>query len=87
VAAVLVDVGRLQDTVMTWTPEAWLNITCAYSPLTRKRSYSAEKSAIETAGSGLEQAGSPTLAHAPPQTTLAHMAVGETREMGGKGKH
>ncbi len=31
----------------------------------------------------MEPAGSPTLAHAPPLTTLAHVAVGDTREVGG----
>jgi hypothetical protein len=82
----VVDVGRLQDTVMIWTPAAWLNIKCAYRLFTRQRSNSAEKSAIETAGGGLEQAGSPTLVHAPPLTSLAHMAVGETRDVGGEGK-
>ncbi len=40
----------------------------------------AEKSAAVVAGSGLEQAGSPTLAHMPPLTTLAQ--VGESREVG-----
>jgi hypothetical protein len=49
------------------------------SGVARHRAYSAEKSAVETAGSGLKQAGSST----PPLTMLAHMAVGETREVGG----
>ncbi len=56
VVAAVVDIGRLQDTVTTWTPVAWLNTTLAFSPLARQRSYNAEKSAVETAGGGLEQA-------------------------------
>ncbi len=32
------------------------------------------------------QTGPSTLAHAPPLTTLAHVAVGETREVGGRGE-
>jgi hypothetical protein len=72
-------VGRLHVTVMTCVPAAWLNTTRAFRPLARHRSYSAEKSAVETAGCDLKQAGSSTL----PLTTLAHVAVGETREVGG----
>ncbi len=41
---------------------------------------------VETAGSGVGQVGSPTLAHTPPLTTLTHVAVGETREVGGRGE-
>ncbi len=41
---------------------------------------------METAGCGVGQAGSPTLAHASPLTTLAHVAVGETREVRGRGE-
>jgi hypothetical protein len=85
-AAVMVDVGRLQDMLMTCTPAAWLNTTRALNPLARQRSYSAEKSVVETAGSGLERGGSPTLALAPPLTTVALLAVGETREVGGRGE-
>jgi hypothetical protein len=48
------------------------------------RSYRAEKSAAETDGSDLGQAGSPTLAATPPLTTLAH--VGEAREVGWRGE-
>jgi hypothetical protein len=81
----MVDVGRLQNTMTTWRPVAWLNTTRACSPLARQCSYSADKSAVETAGSGLEQAGSPMLVHAPPLTTLTHVAVGENREVGGGG--
>jgi Icc-related predicted phosphoesterase len=82
----VVDVGRLQDTMTTCTPLAWLNTMHAFRPLARQRLYSAEKSAVETAGGGLEQAGSTTLVHAPPLTTLAHVAVGETKEVGGRGE-
>jgi hypothetical protein len=52
------------------------------SGMARHHAYSAEKSAVETAGSGLKQAGSST----PPLTMLTHMAVGETREVGGEKK-
>jgi hypothetical protein len=52
----VVDIGKLQDTVTTWTPVAWLNTTLAFSPLARQRSYNAEKSAVESACGGLEQA-------------------------------
>jgi hypothetical protein len=38
---------------------------------------------VDTAGVG--QAGPSTLAHAPPLTTFAHVAVGETREVGRRG--
>ncbi len=34
----------------------------------------------------MEQAGSPMLVHGPPLTTLAYMAVGKTREVGGRGE-
>jgi hypothetical protein len=54
------------------------------SLLSMHRSYNAEKSAAETVGGGLEQAGSPTIAHIPSLTTLAH--VGEAREVGGQGE-
>jgi hypothetical protein len=53
----------------------------AIRPLTRHRSYSAEKSTVETAGCGVKHAGSSTLAHMPPLTMLAHVA-GKT---GGRG--
>ncbi len=56
VVAAVVDIGKLQDTVMTWTPVAWLNTTRAFSPFDRQRSDIAEKSAVETASGGLEQA-------------------------------
>jgi hypothetical protein len=78
------DVGRLQETVAIWIPATWLKTTRALRPLAKQRSYSAEKSAVETAGVG--QTGPSTLAHAPPLTTLAHVAVGETREVGGRGE-
>jgi hypothetical protein len=48
------------------------------------RSYSAEKSAAETDGNDLGQAGYPMLAATPPLTTLAH--VGEAREVGWRGE-
>jgi hypothetical protein len=51
-----------------------------------QRSYNAEKSAAETDGGGLEQAGSPTLAATPPLTTLAHVGGGEAREVGWRGE-
>ncbi len=87
-ATAVVDVSKLQDTVTTWTPVAWLNTTCSFGPLARQGSFRAEKSAVETTGGGLEQAGSPALAHMPPRTTLGHVAVRETREVGGgEGKH
>jgi hypothetical protein len=38
VAAVLVGVGMLQDTGTTWRPAAWLNTTCAFSPLAMQHS-------------------------------------------------
>jgi hypothetical protein len=87
VAALVTDDGRLQDgrlqeTVAIWRPATWLKITRAFKPLAKQRSYSAEKSAVETAGVG--QTGPSTLAHAPPLTTLAHL--GETREVGGEVK-
>ncbi len=91
--AILVAVGRLQDRVTLWIPAAWLNIRRAFKPLARQRSYSGEKSAVETAGCGVGpagagcvvgQAGPPAPAHTSPLTTLAHMAVGETREVGGR---
>jgi hypothetical protein len=81
----VVIVGRLQETVTTWRPAAWLKTMRAFRPLARQRSYSTEKSAVETAGCGIGQAGPSTFAHTPPLTTLAHMAVGETREVGGRG--
>jgi hypothetical protein len=77
-------VGRLQETVAIWRPVTWLNTTRAFRPLARQRSYSAVKSAIVTAGVG--PVGPSTLARAPPLTTLSHMAVGETREVGGRGE-
>jgi hypothetical protein len=80
VVAAANDAGRLHVTVMTCVPAVWLNTTSALRPLTRHRSYNAEKSAMEIAGCDVEQAGSSTL----PLTTLAHVAVGETREVGGQ---
>jgi hypothetical protein len=74
------DAGRLHVTVMTCVPAAWLKTTRAFRPLARHRSCNAEKSAMEIAGCDMEQAGSSTL----PLTTLAHVAVGETREVGGR---
>ncbi len=73
--------GRLQEPVAIWRPAMWLKITRAFKPLAKQPSYSAEKSAVETAGVG--QTGPSMLAHTPPLTTLAHVAVGETREVGG----
>ncbi len=80
VAAVAEGVGRLHLTVMTCNPAAWLNTTRAFKPLARQRSYKAKKSAMETVGCSLEQAGSSTL----PLTTHAHVAIGETREVAGR---
>jgi hypothetical protein len=82
----VVEVGRLQDMVMTCKPAAWLNTTSALNPLASQGSYNTEKSAVETAGGVSEWAGSPTQAHTPPLTTLAHVAVGKTREVGGGGR-
>jgi hypothetical protein len=90
--AILVAVGRLQDMVILWIPAAWLNIRRAFKPLARQRSYSNEKSALETAGCGVGPAGAGCVvgqagypAPAPsPLTKLAHVAVGETREVGGE---
>ncbi len=82
----MVIVGRLQEMVMTWRPAAWLKTTHAFRPLARQRSYSAEKSAVETAGCGVGQAGPSTFTHMPPLTMLAHVAVGETRQVGGRGE-
>ncbi len=41
---------------------------------------------MEIAGEGVGQTGLSTLARTPPLTTLAHVAVGETREVGGRGE-
>ncbi len=79
-----VAVGRLQETVNTCRPEAWQNVRRALKPLAKQRSYSPEKSAVETAGCGVGQAGSSTLAQTSPLTMLAHVAVGETREVRGR---
>ncbi len=78
--AVAEDAGRLHVTVMICVLAAWLKTTRAFKPLARHRSYNAEKSAMETAGCVVEQAGSPTL----PLTTLAHVAVGEPSEVEGR---
>jgi hypothetical protein len=85
--AVVADVeetGKKHVIVTVCRPAAWLNDTRAFSPLSMHRSYKAEKSAEETDGGGLEQAGSPTQVATPPLTTLAH--VGEAREVGGAGE-
>jgi hypothetical protein len=37
-------------------------------------------------GQAVGQAGLSTLARTPPLTTLAHVAVGETREVAGRGE-
>jgi hypothetical protein len=79
VAEVGEGVDMLHVTVMICKPAAWLNTTRAFKPLARQRSYNAVKSALETVGCSLEQAGSSML----PLTTLAHVAVGETREVAG----
>ncbi len=67
-------------TVMICVPAAWLKTTRAFKPLARHRSYNAEKSAMETAGCVVEQAGSPTL----PLTTLTNVAVGEPGDVEGR---
>jgi hypothetical protein len=77
-------VGRLHVTVTTCRLAAWLNTTRVFKPLARQRSYSAEKSALETAGCGVGQTGPSAHAHKSPLTTFAH--VGETREVGGRGE-
>jgi hypothetical protein len=81
VAADVEEAGKVHVMVTVCRPAAWLKDTRAFSPLSMHHSYKAEKSAAETDGSGLEQAGSPTLVTTPPLTTLAH--VGEAREVGG----
>jgi hypothetical protein len=84
VAAVVEETGRVHVMVTVCRPAAWLKDTRAFSPLSIHRSYKAEKSAEETDGGGLEQAGSPTQVTTPPLTTLAH--VGEAREVDGAGE-
>ncbi len=84
VAAIADVVGRLHVMVATWRPAVWLNTTHAFKPFARQRSYSAEKSALETAGCDVGRAGISTLAHSSPLTTSAH--VGETREVWGQGR-
>ncbi len=69
VAAVADGVGTLQVTVTTWIPAAWQYTSCVLRPLARNLSYNSEKSEVETSGCGVKQAGSSTLAHAPPLTT------------------
>jgi hypothetical protein len=80
VASVADVVGRLHVMVTVCIPAAWLKTTRAFRPLARHCSYSAENSAVETAGCGLKRAGSSSL----PLTTLAHVAVGEIREETGR---
>jgi hypothetical protein len=80
-AVVKVGNGRLHDMVTTWSLEVWLTSMRAFRPFSMHRSYSALNSAAVKAGGGLGQAGSSTLAHAPPLTMLAH--VEEMREVGG----
>jgi hypothetical protein len=75
------ETGKEHVIVIVCSPAASLNDTRAFSPLSMQRSYKAEKSAEETDGGGLEQAGSPTQVATPPLTTLAH--VGEAREVDG----
>ncbi len=84
VAEIVDVVGKLHVMVATWRPVAWLNTMQAFRPFARQGSYSAEKSALETAGCGVGQAGFSTLAYSSPLTTSAH--VGETREVGGQGR-
>jgi hypothetical protein len=84
VVAIVDVLGRLHMMVATWIPAAWLNTTRAFKPFARQHSYNAEKSALETAGCGVGQAGTSMLAHSSPLTTSA--LVGETREVGGQGK-
>jgi hypothetical protein len=75
------EIGREHVMVIVRRPAAWLVDMRAFSPLSIHLSNKAEKSAEETDGGGLEQAGSPTQVATPPLTTLAH--VGEAREVGG----
>jgi hypothetical protein len=84
VAAYMEETGKVHVIVTVCRPAAWLKDTRAFSPLSMHRSYKAEKSAEETDGGGLEQAGSPTQVTTPPLTTLVH--VGEAREVGGAGE-
>jgi hypothetical protein len=82
----VVIVGRLQEMVTTWRPAAWLKTMRAFRPLARQCSNSAENSAVETVSCGVGQAGPSTFTHTPPLTTLAHVAVGETRQVGVRGE-
>jgi hypothetical protein len=50
VVAVAEDAGRLHVTVMVCIPVTWPKTTPAFRPLAIHRSYTAEKSAMETAG-------------------------------------
>ncbi len=81
VAADVEGSGKMHVMVTVCRPAVWLKDTRTFSPLSIHLPYKAEKSAAEMGGSGLEQAGSPTLVPTSPLTTLAH--VGETREVGG----
>jgi hypothetical protein len=54
------ETGREHVMVIVCRPAAWLNDMRAFSPLSMHLSNKAEKSAEETDGGGLEQAGSPT---------------------------
>jgi hypothetical protein len=66
--------GKVHDSDKVWQPAAWLKMTRAFRPLARHRSYSAVKSAAETAGccSGRMF----FTAHAPsPLATLAHVGA------------
>ncbi len=74
------DAGRLHVTVMVCIPAAWLKTTRAFKPLAMHRSYKAEKSAMETVGCVVEQAGSSML----PLATLPYVAVGKPSEVEGR---
>ncbi len=69
--------GRLHVMVIVCIPATWPKTTHAFRPLAIHRSYKAEKSAMETAGCVVQQAGSSTL----PLATLAHVAVGKPSEV------
>jgi hypothetical protein len=78
VVAAADDAGMLHVTVMVWIPAMWPKTTRAFRPLAIQRSDKAEKSAMETAGCDVWQAGSSTL----PLATLAH--VGKPSEAEGR---
>ncbi len=80
----VVEAGRMHVMATVCKPAEWLNAMRAFSPLSMHHSYKSEKSATDTDGGGLGQAGSPTQVAMPPLTTLAH--VGEARDVEERGE-